>query len=584
MNRLDVYYRALRAYRGVTEDRQCESFRKAFAQADTENDGLTVSKNICVVEEDWMDAIEAGLVFVEKAIREERQFIHSNGEVVPIEKVKHVSKESVQHLARHSNLITKERRGEDMIPDHLYSVEKLNDYAVYENRFLYMLLCYLRDFITIRYEKVLDLSNCYDGALRMKKAVVLPSRKLDCCIELRDKRKNDSVLRESNPAKAAIDRMDLMLKAVLALLATPLMEIAGKAPKLKPPITKTNVLKMDNNFKGAMALYDYIVSYEGAGYTVEERKEELAPFSDALAHDLAEAGGMLAFLTYEYGLGLNDTLKNRFADREDREREEELQRRARKLASLKKKMESGEQPPEEYILELERHLHLLEADNRKLGSLRRRLSDMTEKEERSRLEILSLNEENRGLRDKLTEAEILREKEKEELRTEYEDRIYRSITRHEEEMSELRAEFERQLRENEERHEQERRQLEEKFNAEKEALEKSLLEAEQAHGKEMQLVRERLRESEDALSLTKKERDDLSEQNLICEASIKALRSAGGEVFDENAFTNAEDFNELERELEAFVKFYDERWGIAKKAIRKKLLSYQSLKGRNGRK
>ena len=136
MNRLDVYYRALRAYRGVTANRQCEDFRRVVAEANTENDEITVSRNICTVEEDWMDAIEAGLVFVEKAIREERQFIHSNGEVLPIEKVKHVSKESVQHLARHSNLITKERRGEDMIPDHLYSVEKLNDYAVYENRFL----------------------------------------------------------------------------------------------------------------------------------------------------------------------------------------------------------------------------------------------------------------------------------------------------------------------------------------------------------------------------------------------------------------------------------------------------------------
>ncbi len=584
MNRLDVYYRALRAYRGVTEDRQCEPFRKAFAQADTENDGLTVSRNICVVEEDWMDAIEAGLVFVEKAIREERQFIHSNGEVLPIEKVKHVSKESVQHLARHSNLITKERRGEDMIPDHLYSVEKLNDYAVYENRFLYMLLCYLRDFITIRYEKVLELSNRYDGALKMKKAVVLPNQKLDCFIELHDERKNDSILREINPAKAAIDRMDLMLKAVLALLSTPLMEIAGKAPKLKPPITKTNVLKMDNNFKGAMALYEYIVSYEGAGYTVEERRENLEPFSDALAQEVAEAGGMLAFLTYEYGLGLNETLKNRCADREDREREEALQNRARKLALLKKKMESGEQTPEEYILGLEKQLHLLESDNRKLGSLRRRLSDMTEKEERSRMEILSLNEENRGLRDKIAEAEISNEKEKEALRTEYEDRIYRNIVRHEEEMSELRGELERQLREIDEKYEQEKRQLENDFNAKRETLEKRLLESTETFERDMKFVREQLVEREEALSLARKESDDLSKQNLVCEARIKALRSANGEAFDETAFTDAEDFNELERELEAFVQFYDERWGIAKKAIRKKLLNYQSLKGRNGRK
>ncbi len=40
-----------------------------------------------------------------------------------------------------------------------------------------------------------------------------------------------------------------------------------------------------------------------------------------------------------------------------------------------------------------------------------------------------------------------------------------------------------------------------------------------------------------------------------------------------------ESFDELEKELEAFVNFYDQRWGKVKKSIRKKLLSYQSLKG-----
>ena len=44
--------------------------------------------------------MEKGLVHIEKAIKEERQFIRSNGEVLPIEKIKHVSKESIEHLAK----------------------------------------------------------------------------------------------------------------------------------------------------------------------------------------------------------------------------------------------------------------------------------------------------------------------------------------------------------------------------------------------------------------------------------------------------------------------------------------------------
>ena len=584
MNRLDVYYRALREYRGVTAVRHCEDFRNAISGANIENDELTVSRHICTVETDWMDTIEAGLEFVEKAIREERQFIHSNGEVMPIEKVKHVSRESVEHLARHSNLITKEREDGDMIPDHLYSVEKLNDYAVYENRFLYMLLCYLRDFITLRYEKILDLSNRYDGVLKLNKTVVYHNRKMTYSVDLHDERKDDPVLRENNPAKLSIDRMDLMLKAVLSLLSTPLMEIAGKAPRLKPPITKTNVLKMDNNFKGAMALYEYVVAYDRPGYSVEEKKHHLAPFSDILADELSEASGMLSFLTYEYGLELNDRLKTRFDEAENRAREEELLRRTRRLEQLKRKLEKGEQSPEEYILELEKHLRVLQNDNRQLNAFRNRVTELENLKERMTEEIEELTKANELLQEQITEAEIQHEREKTEMREEYEDRIYREITQHEAEMSALREDCEARIREINEKNSSRILVLQNGHKNKCESYEKQYQEAEIRHQLEKQEWKTKMQNAEEALAEVSAERDRLSEQNTVCEARIKILRKENGEVFDENAFTSEEDFNELERELEAFVKFYDERWGITKKAIRKKLLSYQSLKGSKGQK
>ena len=584
MNRLDVYYRALRAYRGVTANRQCEDFRRVVAEANTENDEITVSRNICTVEEDWMDAIEAGLVFVEKAIREERQFIHSNGEVLPIEKVKHVSKESVQHLARHSNLITKERRGEDMIPDHLYSVEKLNDYAVYENRFLYMLLCYLRDFITLRYEKVLELSACYDGTLRMNKQIVYRNQKITYSVDLHDERKNDKILLDGNPAKGAIDRMDLLLKAVLALLATPLMEIAGKAPKLKPPITKTNVLKMDNNFRGAMALYEYVVAYEKLGYSVEPSSVQLAPFSETLADELSEASGMLMFLTYEYGLDLNDTLKARFIEAENREREEQIRRKERQIALLKKKLAAKEITPEEYILELEGQVRLLESDNRRIPSLKAQIEALTEKDERSQTEILSLTEQTRRLGEQISEAAIAHEKEKTEMRAAHEEQLYQLVTRHEADLSDLKAKCEERIRENDARRAEEMRVREETMRAEREQLEGKLSAMDARYGKELSILRDDLRRGESILGQVVGERNRLSEENVICKARIHALQAQSGASFEADAFTEKEDFNELERELEAFVKFYEARWRITKKSIRKKLLSYQSLKGRNGQK
>ena len=109
MNQLDVYYRALLNYRQLTAtDTNCTALSSAIVESNAEQDKIVITRAFCTIDEDWVEAIEKGLVHIEKAIKEDRQFIRSNGEVVPIEKVKHVSKESVEHLAKHSNLITKE--------------------------------------------------------------------------------------------------------------------------------------------------------------------------------------------------------------------------------------------------------------------------------------------------------------------------------------------------------------------------------------------------------------------------------------------------------------------------------------------
>ena len=108
MNQLDILYRAFLDYRKSTlEDEACAKMRHAIVRAAADRDKVEAQRSICTIEEDWVCAIEEGLPFVEKAIREERQFIRQRGEVIPIEKVRRVSKASVSHLARHGELITR---------------------------------------------------------------------------------------------------------------------------------------------------------------------------------------------------------------------------------------------------------------------------------------------------------------------------------------------------------------------------------------------------------------------------------------------------------------------------------------------
>ena len=127
-----TYYRAFKTYRGlVSPDSGCRRLREAIAASGGKST-VEVVRMKFEIKEDWIAEIENALPHIEKAVRAERQFIRREGEVVPIEKAKRASRDSFQHLARHSNLLTREPEPNgDIIPDGLFIVEKESDYKVY---------------------------------------------------------------------------------------------------------------------------------------------------------------------------------------------------------------------------------------------------------------------------------------------------------------------------------------------------------------------------------------------------------------------------------------------------------------------
>lgn len=507
MKQLDVYYRALLQYREQTQqNKQCVSDSRAVIKANADLDKIVLTRKHCIVEEDWVDAIEEGLKYIAKAIAEERQFIYSNGEVVPIEKVKNVSKDSVVHLAKHSNLITREIPGEDIIPDQLYTVEKLNDYAVYENRFLYMLLCYLRDFITIRYNKILDLSNTYNGTMTMNKVIKTANRTMNYSVNFAEVKRDDDYLKETNQAKDIINRIDLLLKTVLAFFSTPLMQVVSKAPMLKPPITKTNVLKMNNNFKQSLNLYGYIVAYEGDGYRVETEVKEISPFTDTIAEEMSETILLSSFITYEHSLGIESLLKREYELEEQRRKEKALQEFREKLEAARLRVQKSEMSMEEYILMLEKHVRALEKKAKELDQVKKELEEtkaLLEKTTQEKLELQetlerTINELEAEKLRYITDMAALKLAHEEEIRnlvTEYEDKISEIIATHKEEIQALNEKHEREIDEINDAHQLEIAYLKEQHEQEvldiKEGYEQKITALNEQHEQELAVLVEK---------------------------------------------------------------------------------------------
>ena len=604
MSRLDNYYRGFKDYRRQTVNSpNCIKDRKRIATSNEDRDILQSMKYLCTIEEDWIAAIEEGLVYVEKAVAEERQFIRTNGEVVPIEKVRKISKDSVEHLAKHSDMITHVPEEEEdlLIPDELYMVEKLSDYAVYENRFLYMMLCYIRNFIEFRLEKIEDLRRTYVGDTYINKEVSTGKRTITIETKIHDERHDNLYPIADESSAVLVKRIEDCRQIIDALLKTDLMTQVAKTPMIKPPIVKTNVLKMNNNFKRALALYDYIASYKGLGYTYEEVHYNFAPFSEKVADEIAEAANLMVFLSYKVGNDIEGILERNYNEEERRRKEEEQRKLVQRLQKLKKRALESNKTLEEYMLVLEERNRQLEKDSEELAHIRLEVENLNRQIDTINAEKAELNRQIDGLKDELEQKEReiaeLNQKYIEDMaaaKAEYESNINKLTEEKEAQEAELKAQFADEMAQKIEEHQAEvdelNGQIDElnakyeqtvnEFNAKNEEVNRKLAEmqtieqrfADQYAAKEKEL-QERLQEKLKAEAMKHfKEIKAAKEETALIRGELDGMRAEQGLMAPSTEYATRERFLELEAAYMAFYKFFRAQWDITKKEIRKTVM------------
>lgn len=370
MKLLDLYYRAFRSLRKHTkDDHHSQKLRKVIAHSSPKNEVFSTTRFDCEIQVDWIENIEAGLVFVEKAIQENRQFIRTEGEVVPIEKVKKVSKTSFEHLARHGNFITRAPKTEqdDIVPEKLYIVEKLSDYLVYENRFLYMLLIYLRDFIQMRLDKIREKTTTFHSQMEMDKEIKANQQHIEYKLNFKEEYFNAPFLSDRFEEIPLVKRIENIFEMSTSFLSTPLMREVAKAPMIKPPVVKTNVLLMNQNFRGCLRLYDYIMAYNTDGYRFIEVKKVAQPLPKEMSDEIAETIQLSSFLGIQEGLEIRGVLEDRYTTTERLQAEHENKKIREDIARLKKRMIEMQEDPAEYILRLEKRNAALEKESYQLS-------------------------------------------------------------------------------------------------------------------------------------------------------------------------------------------------------------------------
>lgn len=432
------YYRILKAL-GVESEQSGAHFADDFARGGKAS--VSGTRMNCVIDESWVDTVEAALPSVGKAIEQARSLIRDIGEVVRIDRARKTGKDSVSHLARHSSLIRHVSESGALIPDEIYVNENEEDYAVYENRFLYLLLTQLSSFISVRYQAITRAVAECGVALELERETNGSDRSVKCGVSVSEAAFTGAAA--DIKTLDTVRRIRALLAAVKAFESTPVMRLAAAAPRLVPPVVRTNIIKNNVHFNAAFTLYSYIASYTGDGYTCVRETQTERPVSWQGMRMFAEAVSLLLFAAYKETFSEWDECESEYERSLVDERRESLLRRREELAALRARYEMNELSGSEYVSRLE------EAAAESYSAFESTSSELASVRETARLaeeKSASLSAEN----ERITERFLAQKEESaaaanavvEKLAKEYERRISEAAAAKEREMSELREKLE----------------------------------------------------------------------------------------------------------------------------------------------
>ena len=241
------YYRSYKYMQDMLKSDFTHNYiEEALKDGDEGKDSISGKTNEKVIDMDWVIAIEEPLPYIQKAIEEQRRFIKQAENVVRIKKAKKI-----------------------------LTVEREEGFAIYENRVLLTLIHKALMFVDDKYSKMKDVPNDSYNNITMNRHLELNQQKLDFSVNYVNE--NHESLAEDLDVEdieslSDFDRIRRIRQGLNECLATPLMKEIAKEPQVKPPLTQTNLLKENPNFKKAVELWSFLDTYKKQGFELVDEE------------------------------------------------------------------------------------------------------------------------------------------------------------------------------------------------------------------------------------------------------------------------------------------------------------------------
>lgn len=234
---------------------------------------------------EFISEVEHSLHPLERIVKNPRQFIREEYNVVPVELAKKTGSKAIQHLTQHSELVKEINAQGDVIPDKILGTFVEEELAIYENRFVMTLIRKLALFVEMRYRYIDEHGDTTDSDLLTIKAVV-PIGGAKYEVETKMKLivpSDDEGYRAANDD--LLSRLKTLRQRVTFLVNSSFMRALRKANPVSGKISQTNMIRSNPDYRAAYQLWLFIGRYDALGvtYSIKERKVD---FNNEYIHQL----------------------------------------------------------------------------------------------------------------------------------------------------------------------------------------------------------------------------------------------------------------------------------------------------------
>lgn len=253
-------------------------FSNGFDKAQIKLDHIT-KVVVREYDEECLKKIEDGLIAIDTIVRNPKQFLRVDDEIIPIELAKKVNQDSIKHLSSHSHLINRVEDDGMVMPTRILTGLKDDTINLYENRFVRSLIVNLVTFFDRRFSEFLDDVD-FSSMAKLDNRTLFTVKNSQVNLDLHMMVVTDNFNKDDIMKMDEVIRRVAWIKHTLAkLYDSDFMKKLRDAKMVVGEIKRTNTIKNHPDYNICYHLWNYIMNYQGMvlDFRVEEIPIELTP-------------------------------------------------------------------------------------------------------------------------------------------------------------------------------------------------------------------------------------------------------------------------------------------------------------------